>query len=253
MRLMFSLVCLAPLAAWAQPAKVLQETSLRRGADGEVTGRLPAGTELVVLSRVTTETGTWCRVQGAAAGSVPCRDLAISRPEPPPVVLAQPMLPPGAGKLAAKPVKAKAPAPPPDLLVAPTAKEMSKIMTGLGAVTTTLPVDDTSLAILQEYKFSSNDDLKLVLWIRPTGDSLGAASADIAAALSAEPTRVQKESLSGNRRMRVGKTPDGIMITAPSPAGDYEWTMVYTTSDSFDDVVGQLTDAARQIDRLLFY
>lgn len=255
---MLSVVCLAPLAAWAQPAKVTQETTLHRGADGEVTGRLPAGTELQVLSRVTTETGTWCRVQGVAAGSVPCRALAISQPEPPRIVMAQPMLPPPPaagkpGKAAAKAAKPKATAPPPDLLVAPTAAEMSKILPDWGKATATLPVDELSPVILQEYKFTASDSAGLVLWVRPTGQSLSGASHDTANLLSASMSKVQREGLPDGRRMRLGKTPDGVMATGLSPAGDYEWTIVYVTTDPFDDVQSQVVGAARQIDNLLFY
>jgi hypothetical protein len=258
MRLMLSVVCLAPVAAWAQPAKVTQETTLHRGADGDVTGRLTAGTELQVLSRVTTESGTWCRVQGqtsqgVAAGSVPCRALAISQPEPTRVVMAQPLLPPPGKAAVKKPAKPKAAAPPPDLLLAPTAAEMGKIVTHLGKVTATQPVDELNPVILQEYKFSDNPDAGVVLWVRPTGQSLGAASHEITSLLSGTMTKVQRELLPDGRRLRIGKTPEGLMVTALAPAGDYEWTLVYVTSDGFDDAQGQVLDVARKVDNLLFY
>ena len=248
--MILSAFCLAQIVAWAQPAKVLRETVVRRSAGGEAVGSVGAGTDLQVLSRVTTETGTWCRVSGSASGSVACRDLAIRQPEPPRVVVAQPVTPPAA-RSAAKPRKPKT-AHPDELLVAPTAAEMKKILPGMGTVTTALAEDPSSPVILQEYKFSDNSDLSVVLWVRPQGQSLSAPNDQIARALTETMTKIQTEVTADGRRMRVGKTSEGVMATGLGPGGEYEWTFLYGASGAMDDLKDQVAGAARAVDRLLF-
>ena len=226
-----------------------------------------AGMNVQVLSRVTTETGSWCRVQQAGtSGSVPCRALEISNPEPPRVVLAQPVPPPAAAShkpvakkgspalREAKPAHGPSPKAQPaeDLFAAPTPAELRKILPQLGNARITLPTGELNTSILQEYKFSTSDDLSLLLWVRPTGQSLGPASHEITQALAREPAKIQSEFLPDGRRLKFGKSDSGVVAMATSPRGEYEWTIVYATADALDDIAAQVLDAARRIDRLLF-
>ena len=76
---MFVVCAFAAVVAPAQPAQVREEAVVRRSPDGEAIGRLTLGAELEIRSRVTTETGSWCRVSGVVSGSVPCQALLIRR------------------------------------------------------------------------------------------------------------------------------------------------------------------------------
>lgn len=235
----------------AQPAKVREETVVRRGPEGEVVGRLTLGADTEVRSRVTTETGSWCRVAGPVAGSVPCKTLLISQPPPP--VVTPPPAPPAtrASRLNAKPAP---PPPPADLGVIehPTAGQIRRAFPGLGearAVHSTTP----QATLVQEYKFSENTDVSVALWVRPTGDNTPIAQAELATKFGQQHEgRVRPHILTDGRRLRWSNGNGSFLVTGTSPDKDFEWSMIYTTSESPDDVTSQVLTSAAAIDRILF-
>jgi hypothetical protein len=259
MRLLFgtslALLALVPSAP-AQPAKARQAASIYRNPGGDVVGKLALGEDTTVLSRVTTETGSWCRI---AAGSVPCSALLISQPPPDPPPPPPPPPPaPRTARVAAKPapspvradpVQGDVDSPP---IEHPKPTQIRRAFPGHGDPHAT---QDTTpqTALVQQYKFKDNPDIAVTLWVRPTGMAAPVADAELTKKLTAPPAaRVRPHLLPGGRRVRWSVYHGDFVVTGTSPDGAYEWTMVYSTPESPDDVTSYVLTGATTLDRILF-
>lgn len=245
------LLCLGGLVA-AQPARVREATPVRQNPDGEVIGSLTAGDETTVRSRITTETGSWCRVAGSVNGSVPCKALLISPPEP--VRVAQAAAPAApASRVAAKPARTPPPAPVGEFVIEhPTANQIRRAFPGHGDVRPTQETTPKS-SVVQLYKFADDEDISVAIWVRPVGDTAPTGDPELVKKLSAPPPgRTRPHLLPGGRRARYSAGQGDFTVTGLSPDGDFEWTMVYTTPENPDDVASYVLTAATALDRILF-
>jgi hypothetical protein len=245
------LVLISSAALWSQSARAKEEVAVRRGPDGEIVGKLTAGEETQVRSRITTETGSWCRI---AAGSVPCLSLEIAPPAPVRVEVAPAPSRSKTAGVAAKPERTVAVAPAledQDAIEHPTPRQMQRAFPNRGDIRAT---HDTTpqTSLLQEYKFADNDDASVALWVRPAGDAVPAGNAELAARFANVPERAKPHPIGGGRKLYWSSKDGEFVITGLSPARDYEWTMIFATPEDPQDVTSYVLAGAAAVDRLLF-